>query len=41
MSNDINFATRKMKIETKEKFIQEYRIKIGDTIKGIREKKRI
>lgn len=39
MSNALNFATRKMKIETKEKFIQEYRIKIGDTIKGIREKK--
>jgi len=39
MSNAINFTTRKMKIETKEKFIQEYRIKIGDTIKDIRENK--
>lgn len=39
MSNDINFATRKMKIETKERFILENRIKIGDTIKCIREKK--
>ncbi len=28
-----------MKIENKEKFIQDYRAKIGDTIKGLREKK--
>jgi DNA-binding XRE family transcriptional regulator len=39
MNNAINFATKQMRIENKEKFIQDYRIKIGDTIKSIREKK--
>ena len=28
-----------MKIENKEKFIRDYRIKIGESIKSIREKK--
>ena len=35
----INFATKQMILENKEKFIRDYRIKIGDTIKNIREKK--
>jgi len=39
MNNALNFATKQMRIENKEKFIQDYRIKIGDTIKSIREKK--
>jgi transcriptional regulator with XRE-family HTH domain len=29
----------KMELENKEKFIRDYRIKIGDAIKNIREKK--
>ena len=29
----------KMEFENKEKFIRDYRIKIGDAIKNIREKK--
>jgi DNA-binding XRE family transcriptional regulator len=37
--NTINFATKQMILENKEKFIRDYRIKMGDTIKNIREKK--
>lgn len=35
----LNYVKRQMRIENKEKFIQNYRFKIGDTIKNIREKK--